>query len=137
MREIKEFSLERHAGEYEIWPKRSRLLRDGTPLSVTLPGYNLVRQYDTVDGYLFVTDYDCMYEEITNFIFVDKNTKWILSERAIGQIYSTFLLDDIIWQSERHFTAILSKIPFLFTIRHYFVPYLYPKLGVKWPPRSK
>lgn len=133
MHESKQFSLERHTGEYRTWPLCSRLIQDGITLNLTLPGYDLLRQYETVDDYLFVTDYDCPFEEITNFILVDKACRRILCKRSFGWMYATFLLDDLFWQDERHFTAIISGHPFQFTIRKYFVPFLYPKLGVSWP----
>jgi hypothetical protein len=130
------FSLQRHVGEYHTWPQRSRLLREGTPLPVTLPGYDLLRQYETVDGYLFVTDYDCPFEEKINFILVGKGCKRILSERGLGAMYASYYLNDLSWQDERHFTAIISGLPFKYTIRKYSIPYLYPKLWAEWP-RSK
>ena len=133
MREITDFSLERHAGEYETWPGRSRLLRDGVPLSLTLPGYTLLRQYRTVDGYLFVTDYDCPYEEVVNFILTDKKLGRILGERSVGWMYASFWLDDLFWQDERNFAAVLSGKTVHFTIRKFSIPYLRPKLGSDWP----
>lgn len=133
MRATTTFSLERHAGEYATWPPRSRLIHDGAVLPLTLPGYTLLRQYAAVDGYLFVTDYDCPFEEKTCFILVDKSLNRILSERGFGWIYASFCLDDLFWRDERNFTAVISREPFLFTIRRVSIPYLYPKLGVRWP----
>lgn len=134
VRKINIFSLQRHVGKDETWPLRSRLLRDGTPLPITLPGYCLLRQYETVDGYLFVTDYDCIFEEATSFILVDKECKWRLSEHTFGHMYASYLLDDISWQDERHFTAIISGVPVKHTIRRFSIPFLYPKMGYRWPP---
>lgn len=131
MREISTFSLERHVGEYSTWPQRSRLIQKGTKLALTLPGYDLIRQYDTVNGYLFVTDYDCPFEEATCFILVDKKIRRILSERSFSGMYADYWLQDLIWQGERNFTAILSAEAVAFTIRSLYIPYIYPKLGVR------
>ncbi len=137
MREINAFSLERHSGEYQTWPLRSRLIQDGTPQALTLPGYCLLRQYATPDGYLFVTDYDCPFEEMTNFILVDKGIRRVLCERGIGRMYTSYSLDDLFWRDERNFTAILSGERFVFTIRSFHIPHLYPKLGYRWMRRGR
>ncbi len=134
MREIKDFSLERHTGEHETRPLRSRLRRNGEPLSLTLPGYILLRQYATVDGYLFVTDHDCLYEEGTNFILVDEACKRIIGKHVLSAAYVDTFLGDIFWQDERHFTAIMrgSETLLEFTISRFSIPYLYPKLWCKY-----
>ena len=130
MQEINCFSLEGHTGEYETWPLRSRLFRGGTVLPLTLPGYSLLRQYATVEGYLLVTDYDCPYEEETNFILVDKDCKRILGERSFGTPYASWFLEDLFWHDDRRFTAIISGTPISFKIRSFYIPYLYPKIGI-------
>lgn len=95
MREIKNFSVERHAGESDTWPLRSRLLRDGEPWPLTLPGRFMLRQYVTVDGYLFVTDYGCLYEEITNFILADEGCKRVIGKYVLDAAYVNTFLDEI------------------------------------------
>lgn len=129
MRAINNFALECHAGEYQSRPSRSRLLRDGTALDISLPGYSLLRQYATVGGYLFVTDYDCPFEEKTCFTLVDKDLERVLSSRAIGWMYGSFSLDDLFWHDERNFTAVLSGQSYHLKIRKFYIPYLHPKLG--------
>ena len=131
MREIDTFSLEHHTGEYHTWPLRSRLVLNGAMLQLSLPGYDLIRQFALADGYLFVTDYDCPFEEKTCFILVDKKISRIRSERSFGRMYSSYWLKDLIWQDERNFTAIISGEPYAFTIRSWYIPYIYPKLGVR------
>ena len=128
MREVTQFSLENHAGEYETWPLRSRLICGKRLLPLTLPGFSLLRQYSTIDGYLFVTDYDCQFEEKTNFILVNKDYDRILCERGIGGPYTSCLLDDLSWHDERHFIAMISGEHIFFSIRSFSIPYLYPKL---------
>ncbi|MDR3629516.1 MAG: hypothetical protein P4L42_04200 [Desulfocapsaceae bacterium] len=128
---INTFSLERHAGEYHTWPPRSRLIHNGIILDLSLPGYDLIRQYDTIDGFLFVTDYDSPYGEATNFIFVDKRVERVLSERSFGGMYASFWLEDLFWHDARNFTALLSGCEYVFTIRSFFIPYFYPKLGIR------
>lgn len=137
MQEVSNFSLERHAGEYETWPLRSRLIRDGVSLGITLPGYDLLRQYEAIDSYLFVTDHDCPFEESTCFILVDKALKRILSERSLGAWYSSYWLKELFWEDERHFTAMISQLPFRFTIRKWYIPWLRPKLSLSWPAPEK
>ncbi len=72
---ISRFTLEQHDGPYETWPLRSRLFLDGEPTGISLPGYALLHQFETSNGYVLVTDYDCPFEEITNFILVSKQLR--------------------------------------------------------------
>lgn len=128
MREITEFSLERHAGEYATWPLRSRLIRNGAMQDLTLPGYDLLRQYETVAGYLFVTDYDCPFEEMTHFVLVDANLSRVLCDRSFGWMYASFWLDELFWHDERHFSAVLSHYRYDFAFRSFSIPLLLPRI---------
>lgn len=128
MREISSFSLERHAGAYETWPQRSRLIREGRVLNLALPGYALLRQYETVAGYLFVTDNECPFEESTHIILVDTRVRRVLSCRWFIGWYTSCLLDAFFWRGERAFSAVISGVRYDFVLRSFSIPYLYPKI---------
>lgn len=107
MRPINRFTLEKHDGPYETWPLRSRLFLDGKPTDLSLPGYVPLDQFETSDGYILVTDYDCPFEEITNFAFISKQPLRLKSCRWLGWMYETFLLEHIEWIDERTFIAVI------------------------------
>ncbi len=52
MTPINRFTLETHEGPYANWPVKSRLYLDGQPTRIRLPGYQLLCQYETADGYI-------------------------------------------------------------------------------------
>jgi hypothetical protein len=122
------FSLEQHAGPYEKWPLRSRLLSDGVRSDTRIPGYVLLHQFATPSGYLLVTDCDCPFEEATSFVLLDKKSR-VLSCRTLSIPYGSFNLDKLEWLDDRH-----ARITFwdhdhwLLTIREWGIPYLRPRL---------
>ena len=59
-----------------------------------LPGYSLLHQFALDDGFLLLTDYDCPFEECTNFILLDIILKK-RSSRSLGVPYGSFLLEKI------------------------------------------
>jgi hypothetical protein len=101
---INQFALEQHRGAYETWPVRSRLIADGLTHDVTIPGYQLLHQFEIPDGYLLVTDFDCPYEEATNFVFLSPALQ-VLAKRSVGVMYSSFLLDSLEWTGARELKA--------------------------------
>jgi hypothetical protein len=122
------FSLERHAGPYENWPLRSRLLIDGEPCGVRVPGYSLLHQYALPSGYLLVTDCDCPFEEATSFVLLDRNSR-LLCARTLSIPYGSYNLDKMEWIDDRH-----ARISFQdddrwsLTIREWGIPLLRPRL---------
>jgi hypothetical protein len=90
MKSISRFALEKHDGPYETWPLRSRLTLDGKPTDISLPDYTLLHQFETSNGYILVTDYDCPYEEITNFALISKQLR-LQSCRWFGWMYENIL----------------------------------------------
>ena len=88
------FALETHDGPYENWPSKSRLIVDGIVTNQRLPGYSLLHQFALDDGFLLLTDYDCPFEECTNFILLGKILK-NRSSRSLGVPYGSFLLEKI------------------------------------------
>jgi hypothetical protein len=128
MTQLTEFSLETHSGPYESWPLKSRLLRNGQPTHLKLSGYQLLHQFRTDSGFLFVTDYDCPFEEMTHFTLCDSNLRR-LSNRFLGAPYTSFLLRRVEWLDPRHFMAIFDEYcQYLLTIRSWGIPYLRPRL---------
>ena len=128
MMPIDRFSLETHEGPYEKWPVKSRLFLDGQPTRIKLPGYQLLCQYETADGYILITDYDCPFEESTHFALVSKTLR-LKSCRMVGWMYETYILARVEWQDERRFTAFIhGGRPWRFTIRSWGIPYIRPRL---------
>jgi hypothetical protein len=131
MKPINRFALAKHAGPYETWPLRSRLYLDGEPTGIYLPGYALLHQFETPNGYILVTDYDCPYEEITNFALVSRQLR-LQSCRWIGWMYETFLLERIEWIDERTFTAFFcGNLRCRLTVRSWGIPYIRPRLKLQ------
>jgi hypothetical protein len=125
------FALESHTGSYENWPAKSRLIVDGVPIDLRLSGYSLLHQFEINHGYLLVTDYDCPYEEATNFVLLNRNLN-ILSFRSIGAPYCSFLLDKIEWLDEQNLIAVFYQNDrWKISIARRGIPYLRPQLSVK------
>jgi len=133
---LKRFALLKHSGKYETWPLRSRLIVDGKPSRRKLPGYSICGQFEIADGYLIVTDYDCPYEETTNFLLLDRQLR-VLSRCSIGALFSFIplggsSLERIEWEDDSHFVATFGEDDaWRFTIRRFHVPFLFPKLKKK------
>lgn len=137
MQSTDRFTLERHDGPYESWPLRSRLFADGVATGISLPGYQLHNQLETTDGYVFVTDYDCPFEEITNFVFVTKNFR-LQSCRWLGRMYESALLERIEMVDERNFLAVIfNEHCYLLTIRSWWIPYIRPRLRMEYLGKSQ
>ena len=128
------FSLETHAGPYESWPLRSRLILDGTPSGLKVNGYVLLHQFETTAGFLLVTDYDCPFEESVNFVLISKDLRKVLGERSVGAMYGTFLLESVTWNDERHFAATFMGIEgrWDFRIRDWSLPVIFPRLKMRY-----
>src|SRR5437867_9201341 len=105
MTPLTEFSLEKHSGPYESWPLKSRLLRNGQPTRLSLSGYQLLHQFRVEPGFLFITDYDCPYEESTHVTLCDSNLRR-LSSRFLGWPYTSFLLHRVEWLDPQRLVAI-------------------------------
>jgi hypothetical protein len=139
MTEIDRFTLEKHDGPYETWPLRSRLLLDGKATNLSLPGYVLLSQFETADGYVLITDYDCPFEEITNFALVGKHPLRLLSCRWLGWMYETFILERIEWLDQRTFIAVIggSDHCWRLSIRSWGIPYVRPRLKLNWVANAR
>jgi hypothetical protein len=132
MKAISRFTLEQHDGPYKTWPPRSRLFLDGEPTGIRLPGFVLLHQFETSDGYILVTDYDCPFEEITNFTLLNKKLR-LQSCRWLGWIYESFLLQRIEWLDDCTFIAVIyHEHRYRFTIRSWWIPYIRPRLKMKY-----
>ena len=92
MEPIARFGLESHAGPYERWPTTSRLVVDGAPLDVRVPGYVIEAQYSTRLGTLLVTSFDCPFEESNSFVLLDDALR-VVARRQLLTPYASWLLD--------------------------------------------
>lgn len=135
------FSFEPPDVPYERRPSHSQLLVDGKPTNLRLPGYSLLYQFDTQAGFLLVADYDCPYEETTNFILLSHDLR-VVSRRSLGPQGTTFvpnasyLLKSIDWVDDWHFVAIPigEDTNWFFTIREWGMPLLRPQLKMQKAP---
>lgn len=102
------------------------LLQNGKETGCALCGTNLILQYQTDDHFLFVTDYDCPYEELTSIYLLDPQLR-IKARRHLP----AFLLSKLEWHSPTRFDAIsYSEKRIAFTIRSWRIPYLRSQLGI-------
>ncbi|MBB4636710.1 hypothetical protein [Longimicrobium terrae] len=127
---IDRFSLEQHAGEYKDWPLRTRVLVDGQPTELFIPGYVLLHQFAVDDGYLLVSDYDCPFEEATVFALVSPDLR-LLSRRTVGVAYNTFLLTGLEWTGPRELIASFDDFHVRVTLRRRGIPYLWPRISIR------
>jgi hypothetical protein len=131
MKPISLFSLERHAGPYERWPRRSRLLMDGVPTPVSLPGYSMLHQFEGVGGYFFVTDWDCPFEESTHFTLVGPAFR-VLSSRFVGAPYASWLLRELRVTGSDGFEAVFGEQEkWLVAIRRWGIPFVFPRIRLQ------
>ncbi|KKL39254.1 hypothetical protein WR30_14840 [Burkholderia contaminans FFH2055] len=136
MKPIERFTLETHDGPYETWPSRTHARVNGERCGLTVSGYVLLRQFETPDAYLLVTDYDCLFEEAVTFTLVSKDPLKALARRTVGAMYASCHLDDMTWADDRHFSATFAGIAgrWDFTIRDRSVPFVLPRLGMRHVP---
>lgn len=137
---IHRFSLEQHAGPYDTWPLRTRVLADGEPTELFIPGYVLLHQFAVDDEYLLVTDYDCPFEEATVFVLLSGDLR-ILARRTVGVMYNSFLLTGLEQTGPRQLVARFGDdFRVRVTVRPRGIPFLRPRLSVRrmffdGPPR--
>ena len=87
MRRIERFTLLRPDDNSDPCTADSQLISDGQVTSVGVPGIEILHQFDTVAGYLLVTDHDCPFEETFHFILLDQHLR-IRSRRSLGAGFS-------------------------------------------------
>lgn len=92
MKALAAFSLKPHQGERETWPLESELLLDSRPTGKSIPGYVLDAQYRCGGRYLFVTSWDCLFEESLEVILTDEAFK-LVERRSIGAMYTSTWLE--------------------------------------------
>ena len=125
------FALERHDGPYEKWPLKSRLIVDGVLTKTRVSGYSLLHQFELPDGYLLVTDYDCPFEEATDFVLLSRDLR-VLTRRSIGGAYCSFLLDKLEWVDEYGLIATFHENDrWKISIGSRSIPYLRPRIFAK------
>jgi hypothetical protein len=80
------FTLERHDGEYKSWPQASELLLFGNATSKRIPGYCLEAQYQCGCHYLFITSWNCPFEECYEVILTNENFD-LVDQKGLGAMY--------------------------------------------------
>lgn len=131
MEAIARFSLEKHNGAYETWPLRTRVIADGTPTNIRIPGYSLLHQYTTRFGHVLITDDDCPFEEATHIALLGDNLR-LLSCRSLSAPYASFNLDHVEWIDESSFRAVFHEGDcWLVKIRPWGIPFFRPRLAIR------
>jgi hypothetical protein len=107
---VKGFSLEKHEGEYEDWPSKSKLLKNGDYVGEKIPGYYIERQFLLDDGnYFFITSYDCPFEEQCDLLLVDTQYRQIAKRSLIPWYYSSWNFDDHKYLGDNKFLLTFNK----------------------------
>ena len=136
MKPIERFALQSHDGPYQSWLLRSGLLLDGKLTRAQLSGYSLLHQYEVADGFFFVHDWDCPFEEMTHFTLLSHQLR-VLSSRFLGGPYVSWLLTGFVAIDESHFEARFgASDTWTVTLRDWSVPYLRPRISLKRQPIS-
>ena len=131
MQTTSRFALESHAGPYEKWPLRSRVIVDGEPSPTVIPGYCLLDQFKIPGGYLLITDYDCPFEEATSFVLLGFSSE-LLSHRTLGVPYGSFNLEQIDWMDEMTAEVVFwENDRWLLTLRPWGIPFLRPRIHLR------
>jgi hypothetical protein len=130
MKPTEHFSFLPNAGARDTWPLKTVLFANGAATSLKIPGNSLLRQFETINGYLIITDEDCPFEETTHFILLNHNLTKILSSRRVSAPYCSYQLASIEWADNNRFVAIFqeSSDRWEFTIRNRGIPFLLPQL---------
>jgi hypothetical protein len=122
------FSFQPHEGPEEKWPAWSHLLDNGQPTSARVKGHYLRHQFETPDGYLFISDFDNWAEESQHFTLVSPDCR-VLSARSLGWMYCSFIIERLEWLDARNLQiTIYENDLWKLTIRPRGIPYLYPRL---------
>lgn len=134
MQPLQRFALEKHSGPYEKWPMRTRVLVDAVPHpTLAIPGYELLRQYQTDLGFVFITEYDCPFEEAVSITLVARDLSRVISNGTIGAPYATFWLEDVQWLDAQRFRLTCKGAvgDWLVTLRTRHIPVLSPAVLIK------
>ena len=134
MQPLQRFALEKHSGPYERWPVRTRVIVDGVPHpTLAIPGYELLRQYQTDLGFVLITNYDCPFEEAVSISLVAPDLSRVISTGTIGAAYYTFWLDDVEWIDANQFRLTCKDTAgdWLVTLRARHIPVLAPAVFIK------
>jgi hypothetical protein len=91
MQPIDIFSLARHEGPYDTWPRTTALRMHGRLTGAKVPGYVLQAQYRCAAGYLLATSWDCPYEEMQTFALLSSELE-LLGQRNYGAPYGSVWL---------------------------------------------
>jgi hypothetical protein len=92
MKEVDQFTLETHGGPYETRPLVSRLFESGQATPAQLPGYVIEGAYRCGEGHLFITSWDCPFEESNDFTLLNEDYK-IVATAGLGSMYTSYLLE--------------------------------------------
>ena len=118
MEAITLFSLVTHSGAYKDWPLKTPLLLNGQPTLLAIPGFQMLHQFQLQSGdYLLITDWDCPFEEATEFLLISSDFK-ITARKKLGAPYVSFLLDTVeVLNNNQLKVTIFENDHFLLTIK--------------------
>lgn len=124
--QIKSFSLEKHMGEYDTWPSKTRLFKDGEFVGKEIPGYFIERQFSIGKGYYFlITSYDCPFEEQCDLIMLNEDYEIIAKRSLIPWYYSS-------WNLDSHKYLSNSRLLLIFNTNYHIEVSLHPRKLFSW-----
>lgn len=139
------FSLARHEGPYENWPRKTRLFCEGLPTGTEVEGYVIEAQYRCAHGHLLITSFDCPFEESNSFTLLDARFQVLATARLLVP-YGSFLLhahwplDDHTLQLHyemRRFYRLRIRPPGGLLRRHHSLVLSRDELAVSEDPRAR
>jgi len=87
------FTLESHDGQYEKWPRKTKLFVSGEYTGAKIQGYIIEAQFSVSDNYLIITSQDCLFEESNDFVLLNKKYK-VIGKETLCEAYTSFLLEE-------------------------------------------
>jgi hypothetical protein len=137
MTELSEFSLDAPPGAAQRLRGKSQLFRKGAPVPLQLDGTVLRHQFHTTHGYLFITDHDCPFEEITHLTLCSSAFR-LLSRRSLGGPYRSCVLGRIeCLDHDRLLLDFGAQQRWVLSIRPWGIPYIRPRLKLEAIPVEK
>ena len=125
------FSLENHSGPDEERPLRSRVIVDGEPGRVLIPGTSLLHQFKTPVGHLLITDFDCPFEEATSFVLLGLSNK-LIAYKTLAVPYGSFNLEQVNWRDEMTAEIVFwENDRWLLTLRPWSIPFIRSRIHLQ------
>ena len=133
---ITRFSLTPLGVPYEAWNGKTQLLCDGVLTPYFVDGCDLKAQFQSGDYYVLAAEHDCAFEEAVSVTLLAKDFKPLARSTVPHILYPvvgapSYWFDKLVWKSARSFELHIKDLShhFLYTIRDFSIPFVYPRLG--------